>query len=61
MERLRELGFAEGRNLVIEFRTAAGRIERLPELAADLARQNCDVFLAPGTEANLAGIKQAIE
>src|SRR6266849_4889554 len=46
-QRLRELGFAEGRNLVIEFRTAQGRIERLPELAADLARQNCDVLLAP--------------
>ena len=59
VQRLRELGFAEGRNLVIEFRTAEGRIERLPELAADLARQNCDVFLAPGTEAGLAAIKQA--
>ena len=58
-QRLRELGFAEGRNLVIEFRGTAGRIERLPELAADLARQNCDVLLAPGTEANLAAIKQA--
>ena len=44
-QRLRDLGFAEGRNLVIEFRTAQGRIERLPELAADLARQNCDVLL----------------
>ena len=58
-QRLRELGFAEGRNLVIEFRTAQGRIERLPELAADLARQNCDVLLAPETEANLVAIKQA--
>jgi len=58
-QRLRELGFVEGRNLVIEFRTALGRIERLPELAADLARQNCDVLLAPETEANLAAIKQA--
>jgi putative ABC transport system substrate-binding protein len=58
-QRLRELGFAEGRNLVIEFRTAEGRIERLPELADDLARQKCDVFLAPGNEAALAAIKQA--
>ena len=58
-QRLRELGFAEGRNLVIEFRTAQGRNERLPELAADLARRNCDVFLAPETEANLVAIKQA--
>ena len=59
VERLRELGFAEGRNLSIEFRTAGGRLDRLPELAAELARQNCDVFLAPGTEANLVAIKQA--
>jgi putative ABC transport system substrate-binding protein len=58
-QRLRELGFAEGRNLVIEFRTAQGRSERLPELAADLARHNCDVLLAPETEAHLVAIKQA--
>ena len=59
VQRLRELGFTEGRNLVIEYRAAEGRIDRLPELAADLARQNCDVFLAPGAEANLAALKQA--
>src|SRR5437667_7415516 len=58
-QRLRELGFAEGRNLVVEFRATEGRIETLPELAADLARQNCDVLLAPETEANLAAIRQA--
>ena len=58
-QRLRELGFTEGRNLVIEYRTAEGRIERLPELAADLARQNCDVLIAAGPEATLAAIKQA--
>ncbi len=58
-QRLRELGFAEGRNLVIEYRSSGGRIERLPELAADLARQNCDVLIAPGSEANLIAIKQA--
>lgn len=44
---------------MIEFRTAEGRIDRLPELAADLARQNCDVLLAPGSEASLVAIKQA--
>ena len=59
VQRLRELGFAEGRNLVIEFRTAHGRVERLPELAAELARLNCDVLLAPGSEATLAALKRA--
>jgi ABC-type uncharacterized transport system substrate-binding protein len=59
VDRLREVGFVEGRNLVIEFRSAQGRIDRLPELASDLAQQNCDVFLSPGNERNLAAIKQA--
>ena len=59
VQRLRELGFAEGRNLVIEFRAAEGRTDRLADLAADLARQNCDVLLAPGQEASLVAIKQA--
>ena len=59
VQRLREIGFAEGRNLVIEFRTAEGRMERLPALAADLAKRNCDVLVAPGTEMNLTAIKQA--
>ncbi len=58
-QRLRELGFAEGRNLVIEYRAAEGRTERLPQLAADLARQNCDVLFAPGSEASLVALKQA--
>jgi putative ABC transport system substrate-binding protein len=59
VDRLREVGFVEGRNLVIEFRSAQGGIDRLPKLASDLAQQNCDVFLSPGTERNLAAIKQA--
>ena len=59
VQRLRELGFVEGRNLVIEYRAADGRIDRLPELAADLVRQNCDVILAPGSEASLVAMKQA--
>jgi hypothetical protein len=59
VDRLREVGFVEGRNPVIEFRSGQGRIDSLSELAADLARQSCDVLLAPGTERNLAAIKQA--
>src|SRR5207253_2615633 len=59
VERLRELGFVEGRNLVIEFRSAEGRIDRLRELAADLARGNFDVLLAFGSQSNLAALEQA--
>lgn len=57
--RLRDMGFVEGRNLVIEFRSTEGRNERIPEVVADLARQNCDVLLVPATEAALVAIKQA--
>ena len=59
VKRLGELGFVEGRNLVIEFRTTAGRSERLPELAAELARMSCDVLRAPGGEGGLVAIKNA--
>src|SRR5262245_7555277 len=58
VERLRELGFAENRNLVIDFRSADGRLERLPKLAAEAARTKCDVIFAPGPEAVLAGARQ---
>ena len=59
VERLRELGFVEGRNLVVEYRSADGRVDRLPELALELARLKCDIYMAPGPEASLVAIKQA--
>src|SRR3989454_2923246 len=55
---LRELGYAEGQNIVIEYRFASGRAERLPELATELARLKPDVLVTPGTPASL-GAKQA--
>ncbi len=55
---LRELGYIEGQNIVIEYRFASGRAERLPELAAELARLKPDVLVTPGTPASL-GAKQA--
>ena len=50
-ERLRELGYIEGRNITIESRYWEGKAERLPELAADLVRLNCDVIFTTGNEA----------
>src|SRR5262245_1762584 len=44
---LRELGWIEGRNLVIEYRWAEGNVERLPELATELVRLKVDVIVAP--------------
>ena len=53
-EALRELGWVEGKNVVFERRYAENRLERLPELAADLVRLKVDVILAGGTLAPLA-------
>jgi putative ABC transport system substrate-binding protein len=51
---LRELGWIEGQNIVIEYRWAEGDLERLPGLAHDLVRRNVDVIVAPAASAALA-------
>jgi len=51
---LREQGYIEGQNLVIEYRSADDRPERYPSLAAELVRLNVDVILTRGTPAALA-------
>jgi len=48
---LRDLGYVEGRNLIIEYRSSDGRAERFAELAAELVRLNVDLILARGTPA----------
>lgn len=60
VERLRELGYVEGRDLIIEYRWAAGKNERLVELAADLVRANLDLIVTVGTPCTLAA-KQATQ
>jgi putative ABC transport system substrate-binding protein len=51
---LKELGYAEGRNLTIEYRSAEGRGERFPDLASELVRLNVDLIVTRGTPAALA-------
>ena len=51
---LRELGYVEGQNIVIEYRWADGNYERLPDLAAELARLKVDLIVAAVTQASLA-------
>jgi len=46
---LRELGYDEGKNLLIEFRWAEGENDRLPELAAELVRRKVDVLVTHGS------------
>ncbi len=48
---LRELGYAEGRNLAFEFRWAEGNAGRLPALAAELAKLKIDTVVTQGTQA----------
>src|SRR5438045_8704226 len=48
LQALRDLGYIEGRNLVIEYRDAEGKPERFPALAAELVALNLDVIVAGG-------------
>jgi putative tryptophan/tyrosine transport system substrate-binding protein len=45
---LRELGYIEGQNIAIEYRSAEGKPDRLPQLAAELVRLNVDIIVAAG-------------
>ena len=58
VEGLRELGYVDGRNIVIERRFAWGKQELLPELAAELVRLNVDVIVTGGNPV-IAAVKQA--
>ena len=51
---LRDLGYVEGRNVVIEYRDAEGKFERLSALAAELVALKVDVIVAPATAGALA-------
>jgi putative ABC transport system substrate-binding protein len=56
--RLRELGYVEGKNIVIEYRYAERKLERLPDLAAELVRLKVDVIVASAPRAVFA-VKKA--
>jgi putative ABC transport system substrate-binding protein len=55
---LRELGYVEGQNVLIEYRWAEGKYERLAALVAELLASNVDVIVTAGTPASLA-VKKA--
>src|SRR5262249_19420270 len=58
VQRLRELGWIEGRTVTIEYRWAEGRNERAAEIAAEFVRLKVDVIVAQGTPSVIAA-KQA--
>jgi putative ABC transport system substrate-binding protein len=51
---LRDLGWIEGRNLLVEWRWADGKVERLSGFAAELAKLNVDLIVAPQSDSALA-------
>ena len=57
LEGLRHLGYVEGQNIMIEYRYAESRSERLPNLAAELVGLKVDVIAAGGTQVNLVAKK----
>ena len=59
-QRLRELGWVEGQNIVIDYRYAEGRVDRLPDLAAELVRLKVDLIVSTGTQ-GVTAAKNATE
>ena len=55
---LRELGYEEGKNIVIEYRYSEGKFDRLPSLAAELVNHKVDIVVTHG-EAAIRALKQA--
>jgi putative ABC transport system substrate-binding protein len=58
--RFRELGYIEGKNFAFEFRSLAGRWDKLPEVAAGLAQTRPEVIISPGGELQLRAVRQAM-
>jgi putative ABC transport system substrate-binding protein len=57
---LRELGWVEGQNIVIDYRFAEGRLDRLPDLAAELVRLKVEIIVSLGTQ-GVTAAKNATE
>jgi putative ABC transport system substrate-binding protein len=57
---MKELGYIEGGNLSIEYRSAEGRSERFAQLARELSKRDIDLIVTSGTPATLAAMKARI-
>lgn len=57
---LRELGYLEGKNIIVEYRYAEGRLDQLPQLAAEMVRLKPDVIVAGGGDLVALGIAKSL-
>jgi putative ABC transport system substrate-binding protein len=53
LQGLRDLGYVDGKNIAVEYRSADGKRERVPELAAELVRLKVDIIVADGSGASM--------
>src|SRR3990167_4417066 len=58
-QRLRELSWVEGQNITIEYKSAEGKPDRLPDLAVELVRLKVDVIVSTGRSPGAQGAKKA--
>jgi putative tryptophan/tyrosine transport system substrate-binding protein len=61
VQRLRDLGYVEGKNIAFEYRTTEGQSRRYPDLAAELVRLKVDIMVAEGSRASLFAKKLAAQ
>ena len=59
LKRLGELGYVEGKNLTVEYRSADGVAERFPSLARELIQAKCDLIISLGTEQSARALLDA--
>ena len=59
-QRFRELGYVEGKNFALTWHSAAGRLDKILELAAELARTRPDVAMATGSELVVSAVRRAV-
>ena len=57
LQGLRELGYVEGKNIVVEWRSAEGKLDRVPALAAELVRLKVDVIVTIGSSVSRSAKK----